>query len=105
MDRHPPEYYAEDRGTKLIAIACTFTVITTVVVTLQFYAKRYSAPRFDTYDFFLLGGYVLNLVVCAMAIGQYPNKTRTKSKKKKKTQYTIHGKRVSVLLYKDTYML
>ncbi|KAH8841700.1 hypothetical protein MCOR27_010417 [Pyricularia oryzae] len=68
MDPHPPEYYAEDRGPKLIAISCAFAVVTTVVVLLQFYAKRYSAPRFDTYDFFLIGGYVLNLVACAMAI-------------------------------------
>ncbi|TLS20257.1 uncharacterized protein PpBr36_11473 [Pyricularia pennisetigena] len=71
MNSHPPEYYAEDRGAKLIAIACTFTVVTTVAVALQFYAKRYSAPRFDTYDFFLIGGYVLNLVACAMAIDIY----------------------------------
>lgn len=71
MDPHPPEYYAEDRGPKLIAISCAFAVVTTVVVLLQFYAKRYSAPRFDTYDFFLIGGYVLNLIACAMAIGQF----------------------------------
>ncbi|KAI6438582.1 hypothetical protein MCOR07_011682 [Pyricularia oryzae] len=74
MDPHPPEYYAEDRGPKLIAISCAFAVVTTVVVLLQFYAKRYSAPRFDTYDFFLIGGYVLNLVACAMAIASCRHK-------------------------------
>jgi hypothetical protein len=67
-----PEFLAEDAGHKLIEISVAFAALTTVVLGLRIYAKRFQAGGWGLDDVFLIAAYVVNLGMCAIGIRTFP---------------------------------
>ncbi|KAH8748634.1 integral membrane protein [Diaporthe sp. PMI_573] len=63
-----PEYLAEDRSYQLVGISIAFAVLTTVILSLRFYAKRFQGGGIYADDMFLSAAYVVNLGMCAVGI-------------------------------------
>jgi hypothetical protein len=59
----------ENRGYVLDAISVSFALLTTIVLGLRFYAKRFSAATYGLDDVFLTAAYVVNLGMCAIGLG------------------------------------
>jgi hypothetical protein len=64
-------YLNEYSGGVLIAESISSAVLTTVVLVLRFYAKRFKMATFGLDDVFLVAAYVVNLGMCAIGISQY----------------------------------
>ncbi|ORY66099.1 uncharacterized protein BCR38DRAFT_456740 [Pseudomassariella vexata] len=58
----------EDEGDRLVDISIAFAALTTVIIGLRYYAKRFTSVSFGTDDVFLIAAYVLNLGMCALGI-------------------------------------
>lgn len=67
-----PEYLAEDRSYQLVGISIAFAVLTTVILSLRFYAKRFQGGGIYADDMFLCAAYVVNLGMCAVGISKWP---------------------------------
>lgn len=65
------EYLAEDRSYQLVGISIAFAVLTTVILGLRFYAKRFQGGGIYADDMFLTAAYVVNLGMCAVGISKY----------------------------------
>ncbi|KAG8161100.1 hypothetical protein KVR01_009364 [Diaporthe batatas] len=63
-----PEYLAEDRSYQLVGISVAFAVLTTLILNLRFYAKRFQGGGIYADDMFLCAAYVVNLGMCAVGI-------------------------------------
>ncbi|PSR78342.1 hypothetical protein BD289DRAFT_344144, partial [Coniella lustricola] len=59
---------AADRSSELVAVCIGFIVLTTVVLVLRFYAKRFQEGGFFADDGFLIAAYIDNLGMCAVGI-------------------------------------
>lgn len=64
-------YLNEYSGDILIAESISFAVLTTVVLILRFYAKRFTMAKFGLDDIFLGAAYVVNLGMCAIGISAF----------------------------------
>ncbi|KAH8890288.1 integral membrane protein [Thozetella sp. PMI_491] len=63
------EYLNEYSGGTLIGLSIAFATLTTIVLILRFYAKRFTrAVDFGLDDYFLVAAYVVNLGMCAIGI-------------------------------------
>ncbi|KAL1871105.1 hypothetical protein Daus18300_004850 [Diaporthe australafricana] len=62
------EYLAEDRGYQLVGISIAFAVLTTIILGLRFFAKRFQGGGIYADDMFLCAAYVVNLGMCAVGI-------------------------------------
>lgn len=65
-----PAYLAEDRSYQLVGISIAFAVLTTVILGLRFYAKRFQGGGIYADDMFLSAAYVVNLGMCAVGISK-----------------------------------
>ncbi|KAK7714928.1 hypothetical protein SLS63_011523 [Diaporthe eres] len=63
-----PAYLAEDRSYQLVGISIAFAVLTTIILGLRFYAKRFQGGGIYADDMFLSAAYVVNLGMCAVGI-------------------------------------
>lgn len=66
------EYLAEDRGYQLVGISIAFAVLTTIILGLRFFAKRFQGGGIYADDMFLCAAYVVNLGMCAVGISESP---------------------------------
>lgn len=64
-------YLAEDRGGVLVGISVSMAVLTTVILALRFYAKRFQGGGFFADDAFTVASYMVNLGMCAVGIREY----------------------------------
>lgn len=64
------EYLAEDRSYQLVGISIAFAVLTTIILGLRFYAKRFQGGGIYADDMFLSAAYVVNLGMCAVGISK-----------------------------------
>lgn len=63
-------FLAEDRRAVLVGVSITFMVLTTVVLLIRIYAKRFQGfGGFFADDAFLLAAYIVNLGMCVVGIG------------------------------------
>ncbi|KAJ0114981.1 integral membrane protein [Diaporthe amygdali] len=62
------EYLAEDRSSQLVGISIAFAVLTTIILGLRFFAKRFQGGGVYADDMFLIAAYVVNLGMCAVGI-------------------------------------
>lgn len=65
------EYLAEDRSYQLVGISIAFAVLTTIILSLRFYAKRFQGGGIYADDMFLCAAYVVNLGMCAVGISKW----------------------------------
>lgn len=72
MDREQTlsPYLAEDRSGVLVGISVAFAVLTTVVLALRLYAKRFQGGGFFVDDAFTIASYIVNLGMCAVGISE-----------------------------------
>lgn len=63
-----PEYLAEDNSDQLVGISAAFAALTTVILSLRFFAKRFQGGGIYADDMFLCAAYVVNLGMCAVGI-------------------------------------
>lgn len=63
-------YIAEDNSGQLVGISIAFAVITTILVGLRFYAKRFQAGGIFADEVFLVLAWVVNLGMCALGVGE-----------------------------------
>lgn len=66
-----PAYLAEDRSYQLVGISIAFAVLTTIILGLRFYAKRFQGGGIYADDMFLSAAYVVNLGMCAVGISKW----------------------------------
>lgn len=69
---------AEDRSYRLVAVSAVFIILTTIVLSLRFYAKRFQERGFFSDDALLLAAYIINCGMCALGISQSASYTHPK---------------------------
>lgn len=66
------DYYSEDRSGILLGISISMAALTTVILALRFYAKRFQGGGFFADDAFTVASYIVNLGMCAVGISEFP---------------------------------
>lgn len=69
-DAASAEYHAEDSSGELVAISVAFAVLTTLLLCLRFYAKRFQTGGIFADEIFLVLAWFVNLGMCALGIGE-----------------------------------
>lgn len=64
-------YLAEDRSGVLVAISIAMAALTTTILLLRFYAKRFQGGGFFADDAFTVASYIVNLGMCAVGIREF----------------------------------
>lgn len=64
------ESLAEDNSGQLVGISVAFAALTTVMLALRFYAKRFQAGGIFADEIFLVLAWIVNLGMCALGIGK-----------------------------------
>lgn len=64
-------YLAEDRSGVLVGISISMAALTTVILALRFYAKRFQGGGFYADDAFTVASYIVNLGMCAVGVREY----------------------------------
>lgn len=64
-------YLAEDRSGVLVGIAISMAALTTAILGLRFYAKRFQGGGFFADDAFTVASYIVNLGMCAVGIREF----------------------------------
>lgn len=65
-----PENIADDRSGQLVGISIAFAVMTTILVALRFYAKRFQSGGIFADEVYLVLAWGVNLGMCALGIGE-----------------------------------
>lgn len=65
------ENLAEDNSAELVGIAISFAALTTILLGLRFYAKRFQAGGIFADEVFLVLAYLVNLGMCAIGISEW----------------------------------
>lgn len=60
----------EDNSSELVGISIAFAVLTTLLLAVRFYAKRFQAGGLFADEIFLLLAWFVNLGMCALGIGE-----------------------------------
>lgn len=68
----PPEYVAETRGPRVIAVACLFIFLDVGIVTLRFATRYVYKTKSGIDDFLIIPALVFAVGICAIAIGKFP---------------------------------
>lgn len=63
------EYLQEDNGRILVGVSVGCAAATTVILGSRFYSKRLGGAPLGLDDVFLTAAYVVNLGMCALALG------------------------------------
>lgn len=93
------EYLAEDRSYQLVGISIAFAVLTTIILSLRFYAKRFQGGGIYADDMFLCAAYVVNLGMCAVGISKWlALRTQPVSQDVSGVAYSSQGLRVKASL-------
>ncbi|KAF3771402.1 hypothetical protein M406DRAFT_24719, partial [Cryphonectria parasitica EP155] len=58
----------ENRSYQLVLISIIFMILTTIILILRFYTKRFQGAGFFSDDAFLLSAYIVNMGMCALGI-------------------------------------
>ena len=68
----PPAMWDEYSGGDLLAVAVAFIVLSTFFVGLRFFARVYLRDmKMGWDDYFIIPGYIAELLMCAGAIGKF----------------------------------